>query len=393
MRRFTWLLLFLPLSVLAHSPVRLTGLDINAAPTLSTFIFSLDQPVPGSVHYNPNAQTVTIDFENTRKIHPLKHMWMGSANVKSIDAIELNHDLLRYLLTVKDVISYKVHYLSTKEHKTKLELAIKTIPQSSKELKAAFNRDLLNVSDETYTPEPETTNHVFTVVIDAGHGGHDSGAVGAHGLYEKNVNLQIAKKLATEINREPNLRAVLTRSGDYFIPLRERLRIARKNKADVFIAIHADAHYDHNAEGISVFALSKHGATSEAARFLAQSENYSELNNVELKNLQDHSYQLRSVLLDLAQTVTIEDSLKLGNSVLGVLDTISTLHSNRVEQAPFVVLKAPDVPSILVETGFITNPREEGRLHGDAYQHQIAFALEQGIAQYVKNYASEQRSD
>lgn len=241
------------------------------------------------------------------------------------------------------------------------------------------------------TPAQKTRqqkNRTLVVVIDAGHGGKDPGAHGQHGTKEKDVVLRIAKRLADDINRLPHLRAVLTRNGDYYIPLRERLRIARKQNADLFIAIHADAYFNKHATGASVYALSQHGATSEAARWLAQRDNYSELGTIELGALKDRSLMLRSVMIDLAQTTTIQDSIKLGNKMLDTLDRLSTLHHTHVEQAPFMVLKSPDIPSVLVETGFITNPHEEKRLATATYQSQVAEALLAAIKQYVKQDAS-----
>jgi N-acetylmuramoyl-L-alanine amidase len=225
---------------------------------------------------------------------------------------------------------------------------------------------------------------VFVIVIDPGHGGKDSGARGKKGTLEKNVVLSIAKKLQKEINKHVAMRAILTRQADYFVPLRGRLKLARKSNADIFIAIHADAYFNGGATGISVYALSQHGATSEAARWLAQSDNHAELDGVLFDTLQDHSLMLRSVLIDLAQTATIADSIRLGTFLLSTLDDISRLHYRHVEQAPFMVLKSPDIPSILVETGFISNPLEEERLANPQYQQKIAHALWLGIAQYVK---------
>jgi len=236
--------------------------------------------------------------------------------------------------------------------------------------------------------EKKPTPTIFTIVIDPGHGGHDSGAVGSrYGTMEKNVVLSIAKKLASEINRKPNMRAILTRDSDYFIPLRGRLRLARKENANLFVAIHADAYFNKQAKGASIYALSQRGATSEAARWLAQQDNYSELGDVEFKDLQDRSLVLRSVLIDLAQTATIQDSVQLGNKVLARLETISPLHYAHVEQAPFVVLKSPDIPSILIETGFISNLQEEQRLNNARYQTEIAEAIWQGILHYTQTIA------
>jgi N-acetylmuramoyl-L-alanine amidase len=190
------------------------------------------------------------------------------------------------------------------------------------------------------------------------------------------------------IEAEPNMRAVLTRNGDYFVPLIDRIKLARKGKADLFIAIHADSYFNTSSSGASVYALSRGGATSVAAKWLAQRDNYSELGGVDLGELEDQSYLLRSVLIDLAQTATITDSMRLGKSVLHSLDDVTRLHYSRVEQAPFMVLKSPDIPSILVETGFISNAKEEMHLRDPRYQDQIAQALLNGVRTYFRKYSS-----
>ena len=180
--------------------------------------------------------------------------------------------------------------------------------------------------------------------------------------------------------------AVLTRNGDYFIDLRRRLDISRRYHADIFVAIHADAFTNTQSHGASVFALSQRGATSEAARWLAEKENYSELGGVNLKDLDDKNGMVRSVLIDLSQTATIQAGLKMGTNVLRNLGSITSLHNHKVEQARFVVLKSPDTPSILVETGFISNPNEEQKLASAAYQEQLSQAIFNGIYQYFREY-------
>lgn len=219
-----------------------------------------------------------------------------------------------------------------------------------------------------------------TIAIDAGHGGEDPGALGRRGTQEKNVTLAIARKLKARIDREPNMRAVLTRDGDYFIPLQMRVHKARRANADLFVSIHADAFIRPHARGSSVFALSERGATSAAARWLAKRENDADL--IGGVNLDVKDRYLKQTLLDLSQTATINDSLKLAKNVLAELGEINTLHKPHVEQAGFAVLKAPDIPSILVETAFISNPDEEARLKSDAYQSKMADALFQGIKRY-----------
>jgi len=220
----------------------------------------------------------------------------------------------------------------------------------------------------------------ITIAIDAGHGGEDPGARGANGSHEKHITLAIAKKLKERIDNEPGMQAVLTRDGDYFIPLHGRVVKARKYQADLFVSIHADAFTNPAARGSSVFALSERGATSAGARYLAKKENESDL--IGGVSLDDKDPVLARTLLDLSQTATINDSLKLGKAVLGHIGEINKLHKSHVEQAGFAVLKSPDIPSILVETAFISNPEEERKLNDDAYQDKLVNSILSGIKKY-----------
>jgi len=236
-------------------------------------------------------------------------------------------------------------------------------------------------------PKPEQTARVkpvvarmVTIVVDAGHGGEDPGAKGRGGSREKNVTLTIAKKLKSIIDAEPNMRAVLTRDGDYFIPLQGRVQKARKVQADLFVSVHADAFIKPHARGSSVFALSERGATSTAAKWLAKRENDADL--IGGVNLDVKDRYLAMTLADLSLTAQINDSLKLGKAVLSELGGVNALHKQDVEQAGFAVLKAPDVPSILVETAFISNPDEERRLNDEGYQEKMAQAIFKGIRRY-----------
>jgi N-acetylmuramoyl-L-alanine amidase len=246
-------------------------------------------------------------------------------------------------------------------------------------------------SDGKLTPEysgspgsQPAVARLATIVIDPGHGGEDPGAKGRHGSYEKNVTLMIARRLKKLIDAEPDMRAMLTRNGDYYLSLAARVEKARRVKADLFVSIHADAFVRPYARGSSVFALSERRATSEAARWLAKSENDSDL--IGGVNLDVKDRYLAKTLLDLSQTATIDYSLKLGQSVLAELGRVNTLHKDRVEQASFAVLKAPDVPSILVETAFISNPQEEKRLNDEAYQNRLAHAILEGIKRYISKH-------
>ena len=230
-------------------------------------------------------------------------------------------------------------------------------------------------------PPPPVKDRLVIVAVDAGHGGEDPGARGKHGTREKDVTLAIARRLKAAIDNEPNMRAVLVRDGDYFVPLGQRVFKARRVNADLFVSIHADAWVRPDARGSSVFALSEKGATSTAARLLAQKENQSDL--IGGVNLGVQDPVLARTLLDLSQTATISDSLKLGRHVLSQLGDVNALHKASVEQAGFAVLKAPDVPSILVETAFISNPDEEKRLKDSAYQEKMAGAILGGIKRYL----------
>lgn len=233
--------------------------------------------------------------------------------------------------------------------------------------------------EQAVNEEPVVARMV-TIVIDPGHGGEDPGARGRGGSLEKNVTLTIARKLKAIIDAEPNMRAVLTRNGDYFIPLQERVQKARRVHADLFVSVHADAFVGSHARGSSVFALSERGATSTAAKLLARRENNADL--IGGVNLAVKDRYLAMTLADLSLTAQINDSLKLGKAVLTELGGINDLHKGRVEQAGFAVLKAPDIPSILVETAFISNPEEERKLNNEAYQEKIAQAIFNGIKLY-----------
>ncbi len=229
-------------------------------------------------------------------------------------------------------------------------------------------------------PRRPDVARLIIVVLDAGHGGEDPGAKGYRGTYEKNVTLAIAQKLKARIDQEPNMRAVLTRDGDYYLPLQTRVEKAQRVRADLFVSIHADAFIRPHARGASVFALSEKGATSAAASWLANRENAADL--IGGVNLDGKDRYLKMTLADLSLTAQINDSLKLGRAVLAELGGINDLHKVNVEQAGFAVLKAPDIPSILVETAFISNPDEEKRLKSTAYQNKVADAIFIGIKRY-----------
>lgn len=232
---------------------------------------------------------------------------------------------------------------------------------------------------------------LLVVAIDPGHGGEDPGAVGPSGLREKDVVLDIAQQLRKRINARPNMRAMMTRDADFFVPLHERVIKARRVRADLFISIHADAFTRPEARGASVFVLSTSGASSSAARWMAQKENTSDL--IGGVNTATRDAGVLRVMLDMSTTAQIRDSMTIGREVLDSLGTVGRLHKNQVEQASFAVLKAPDVPSILVETAFISNPEEERKLNSPAYQRKLVEAIMKGIDRYfAKKPASRRRT-
>ena len=236
------------------------------------------------------------------------------------------------------------------------------------------------IPDIKEVPAPAKYKRLITIAIDPGHGGEDPGAIGTMGSKEKNVVLSIAKRLRDKIEGESYMRPFLTRDGDYFVPLNIRVQKARRVEADLFVSIHADAFIQPHAKGASVFALSQLGASSSMARWMANKENASDL--IGGINIKTKDQQVANLLLDMSTTAQIKDSLQVGNSILKQIGGFAPLHKGKVEQASFAVLKAPDIPSILVETAFISNPQEEARLNDDGYQDRIAEAILKGIKEY-----------
>ncbi len=301
--------------------------------------------------------------------------------------VELKNEITPQIFTLKPIASYG-HRLVLDLYPTEpLDPLLALIRKSTPMDAAAGNDGRVSEGEDAtravarrdHPPAPEA-NRLLTIVLDPGHGGEDPGAVGRRGTYEKNVTLSIARRLKRKIDAEPNMRAVMTRNGDYFVPLQQRVTMARKVQADLFVSIHADAFVRPEARGSSVYVLSERGATSSAARWLAQRENEADLiGGVNLARQEGH---LARTLLDLSQTATINDSLKLGAAVLNELGGVNRLHKPQVEQAGFAVLRAPDIPSILVETAFISNPEEERRLNDNAYQEKMADAILRGLKRY-----------
>jgi len=363
-----------PRVLLAAQPVKVTGVRMSEATGVTRVVFDLSGPVEHSLFALHNPERVVIDLKGAYSDPQLKTDASSADAVSSIRHAQRNVSDLRMVLDLRERLNPRSFLLK---------------PGSGNDYRLVV--DLLR-SGEKKTPKPvitaeaaKDTHRDVIIAIDAGHGGRDPGAVGRNGTREKDVVLRVARKLQREISRHEGMKVVMIRDRDVFLPLRERIRKARTHKADLFISIHADASNDSRVDGSSVYVLSSNGATSELARFMAKRENEADLvGGVELGKMDD---QLASVLLELSQDHTIEQSLDLADDVLSNLKTISKLRSRRVEQAGFAVLKSPDIPSILVETAFISNPREEKRLRTNAYQEKIAKALMKGVKDYFKDNA------
>jgi N-acetylmuramoyl-L-alanine amidase len=342
-------------------------------------IINLNQKVTYQTFSLENPNRVVVDISGMSKTPTLvlpafKHVdWISKMRIAANSATKQ-----RIVFDLTQAVDVKVS-LEPPVDKKPWRLVIDLTPQFIIPAQSIPSKPVLNKAVADHDD-----NRCVHVVIDPGHGGGDPGAVGLNGTKEKDVVLAVGKDLYKLINDTPGMCAHLTRDKDVFVTLRGRLDIARKDRADLFVAIHADIFNDPGARGASVFALSPRGATSEAARWLAQSENSSE--SLGGADFSDQDKSVQSILLDLSQTQTVDRSLQLGDDVLRDLDHVSKLHHSDVEQAGFLVLKSPDIPSILVETGFLSNRYEEEHLRLASYQTKIAQAIYKGIVDYVYTY-------
>jgi N-acetylmuramoyl-L-alanine amidase len=376
--------------------VNITKFRTSATGNSSRLVFDLTTKTNYVLFTLKNPDRLVLDIKNAHLTTDLHETYQNSL-IKNF-RMHLDKKYLRIVMDLTQSVQVKSFLLHPKKnHPYRLVIDLTPIPNTSSEDSIVLPLPVPKKTHEIFspasiqsTPKPTITTTLLSqnrnktrniiIVIDPGHGGKDPGTTGPGGVHEKNVVLAIARYLQQALNSEPGFRAVLTRNGDYYIPLRGRLNIARQDKADMFVSIHADAFKSYNALGASVFALSERGATSEAARWLAEKENSSEL--LGGASLPDKDNVLRSVLIDLSQTNTISESLQIGTSVLRELDSITVLHHSRVEQAAFVVLKSPDIPSLLIETGFLSTPRQEQQLRNPRYQRQLANAIMEGIKSY-----------
>jgi N-acetylmuramoyl-L-alanine amidase len=412
------LFFFFFVAIPAVADIEISSVRVWPASDYTRITLESKTPIKSSMFVIDDPQRVVLDLEAVEVRGALQELARKvEANdpyIKSVRVAQFKPGIVRMVLDLKMAVKpqvFNLHPIAGYSHRLVLDiypqqpidplLALIEHPEKLLENKPSEPEPQAMAKSATLpTPAPAPTQtpkvleivteksaklhfdppRKITIVIDPGHGGEDPGAKGRKGTYEKHVTLAIAKKLKARIDKDPEMRAMLTRDGDFFIPLQTRVAKARAVRADLFVSIHADAFVKPHARGSSVYALSDSGATSVAARWLAKRENEADL--IGGVNLDIPDPYLKKTLLDLSQTATITDSLKLGRAVLDELGEMNTLHRDEVEQAGFAVLKAPDIPSILVETAFISNPEEEKRLKQDAYQNKMADAIFSGIKSY-----------
>ena len=346
-----------------------------------------------SININNSLKDLSkVDFKDNSSISGVRVAQYDPGTVRIV--VDLRHESKIKIFSLKPFKSYG-HRLVVDVYHEEDEIAhlLKQLQakagddQKDNSQKVEDEKTNLTSKEESKEEQAKVAEQAKIVVaIDAGHGGEDPGARGSSGTKEKDITLAIAKKLRDAINKEPNLQGILIRDGDYFIPLAKRVAKARKLEADLFVSIHADAFTKKSVKGSSVFALSERGASSAFAKFIANKENESDL--IGGVSIDDKHPVLAQTLLDLSLSATINDSMKLGRYVLDEMGKVNTLHKKYVEQAGFAVLKAPDIPSILVETAFISNPKEEKNLRSESFQIKLAESVVTGIKTYLKTGAN-----
>jgi N-acetylmuramoyl-L-alanine amidase len=362
------LLCLLALSLPAVAAVQVKGVRLWQAPDNTRLVFDLSAPVDHTLFSLKAPDRIVIDLKQARFQGRLPVFDFRKSAIRKIRYATYNKQTLRFVLDLQSQVRPKSFVLRPHgEYGHRLVIDL-------------YNRS----ADARRTPAPIRNKPLrqrdVIIAIDAGHGGEDPGAIGRRGTREKDVVLAIARKLAALVRKEPGMRPVLIRNGDYYVGLRDRVRKARRVQADLFVSIHADAFKNRRAHGSSVYVLSNHGASSEAARFLAESENNADL--IGGVSLEDKDDLLKLVLVDMVKNSTLEESHAVAAQVLRQLGTVTRLHKRRVEQAGFRVLKSPDVPSILVETAFISNPAEERKLRSSRHQQAMARSILSGIRSY-----------
>lgn len=402
-----WLLLSITGKVLAAD---VESMRLWAAPDHARLVFDLSRPGSATVFELDSPSRLVIDLDNSQLETDVSTLPLEGSAISSIRSGVRNGTDLRIVLDLDREVSPRHFMLSPNDqygHRLVVDLEYpgeapvenpidpiellvreQEIEAQRSKVEAAASGSLPTVSEEAVDREAQPhPRRDIIIAVDPGHGGEDPGAIGPNGTREKDIVLQISQRLAAQINAAPGFRAVMIRDGDYYIGLRQRTQLARDQKADFFVSIHADAFTSPRPNGSSVYALSQRGATSETAQWLADSENRADLiGGVDGSlSLRDKDHVLRGVLLDLTMTATLNDSLSIGGQVLDQLGRINRLHKSRVEQAGFMVLKSPDIPSLLIEAGFISNPEEERRLKTARHQENIATAVFKGLRAHFES--------
>ena len=359
----------------AKSSSALIGIRVSQTSDSHTrVVFDLSTGTEHKLFTLDNPRRIVIDLKRTRESAALVVGKHNTSLMRGIRSGKRGSDTLRVVPDLKNSVRPRSFFLK---------------PDGNSGHRLVIDLHATNLSPTpiiTSQQQRQKQKKEFIIAIDPGHGGRDPGAIGRKGTREKDVTLAVAKKMKTLINREPGYKAILTRDRDQFVILRNRVKKARDNRADLFISLHADSFKSPRAEGASVYALSLDGASSEAARRIAEKENASDL--LGGISLADKDDLIASVLLDLSQTATIQDSLQFGSNVLKNLRKVSKLNNKQVQQAGFAVLKAPDMTSILIETAFISNPKEERKLRSSKHQQKLANAVFAGIKSHLKNRTS-----
>jgi len=364
LQRIGLFILLLASGTAASAPVALKDIRVWASPDSTRVVLDLSAPPSYTLFTLSGPERIVIDLERVDANLSALRLPEGAGVVSAVRIGERGNGGLRIVLDVNAAVQPKSFLTPPNEtygHRLVVDLGVEQAPKPVKVAGGDGQRDIV-------------------IAIDAGHGGEDPGAIGKAGTREKTVTLAVARRLAERIDAEPGMRAVLTRTGDYFVPFRERIRRARVQQADLFVSVHADAFINREVRGSSVYVLSTRRASSEAARWLAERENAADL--IGGVSLDDKSDVLASVLLDLSQNASISASRDAAARVLTELDHVGQLKKSEVQHASLIVLTSPDVPSMLVETAFISNPEEERRLRDPAHQARLAAAIHAGVRRY-----------
>ena len=377
-------------SLSATNIAKVSDLRIADRKTETRIVFDLSSPVKHSVFVLKNPDRVVLDIDQCDANGKLSASRIGGTLVKDIRYAQKTSEKLRVVFDLNTSVSPKSFLLppqSGKAYRLVLDLsANSTLPIVAKNTETSQPANLEKPQNKPVVAMHDSMTNIrdLVVAIDPGHGGKDPGAIGRGGTREKDIVLSISKRLKNLIDKEPGMKAVMIRTNDIFIPLRGRIKRASQLDADIFVSIHADAAVNRRAKGSSVYVLSQNGATSEAARILAKRENASD--KIGGVSLEDKDDVLKSVLVDLSQTATIDASIDLAEDILIELSKVGNVLRDKVEQAGFAVLKSPDIPSVLVETAFISNPAEEKRLKTAEHQQKLAVAILKGLRRYSKDH-------